>query len=51
MKIKLDENFGTRSQMIFQTAGHDVKTVKEEELSGISDAETGDHLTGLCVLN
>lgn len=25
MKIKLDENFGTRTQAIFQAAGHDVK--------------------------
>jgi predicted nuclease of predicted toxin-antitoxin system len=37
MKFKLDENFGTRTQAIFRTAGHDVKTVREEALQGCSD--------------
>ena len=37
MKFKLDENFGTRTQHIFRDAGHDVKTVREESLQGVSD--------------
>lgn len=37
MKFKLDENFGTRTQQLFCTAGHDVKTVREQGLEGCSD--------------
>jgi predicted nuclease of predicted toxin-antitoxin system len=37
VKFKLDENFGTRTQEIFREAGHDVKTVRDEALSGTSD--------------
>ncbi len=37
MKFKLDENFGTRTQNLFRTAGHDVQTVLDEGLQGISD--------------
>ncbi len=37
MRFKLDENFGTRTQNLFRTAGHDVETVKEEGLQGCSD--------------
>ena len=37
MKFKLDENFGTRTQHIFRDAGHDVATVREEELQGSTD--------------
>ena len=37
MKFKLDENFGTRTQQIFRAAGHDVQTVRDEELQGSSD--------------
>lgn len=37
MKFKLDENFGTRTQQIFRDAGHDVETVREESLQGVSD--------------
>lgn len=39
MKFKLDENFGTRTQNIFQSAGHDVQTVRQELLLGASDQE------------
>lgn len=39
MKFKLDENFGTRTQNIFQAAGHDVQTVRQELLLGASDQE------------
>ena len=37
MKFKLDENFGTRTLRIFRDAGHDVPTVREEELQGSTD--------------
>ncbi len=37
MKFKLDENFGTRTYNIFQKAGHDVRTVRQESLQGASD--------------
>ncbi len=37
MKFKLDENFGERTQQIFQDAGHDVQTVRQEALQGTSD--------------
>jgi predicted nuclease of predicted toxin-antitoxin system len=37
MKFKLDENFGTRTQHIFQRAGHDVETVRQESLQGSPD--------------
>lgn len=39
MKFKLDENFGTRTQELLQKAGHDVQTVRGEELQGSSDQE------------
>ena len=37
MKFKLDENFGSRTQGIFRTAGHDVQTVWEQDLLGSPD--------------
>jgi predicted nuclease of predicted toxin-antitoxin system len=37
MKFKLDENFGTRTQQIFRTRGHDVMTVREQQLQGCAD--------------
>lgn len=37
MKLKLDENFGTRTKQLFLGAGHDVQTVRTEELQGCSD--------------
>ena len=39
MKFKLDENIGAHTQRIFDQAGHDVKTVFEESLSGTADEE------------
>ena len=36
MSFKLDENFGTRTQWIFEAAGHDVQTVRQESLQGAS---------------
>jgi len=44
MKFKLDENFGTRTQQLFQVAGHDVQTVRSQELKGCSDF----HLFEIC---
>lgn len=37
MKLKLDENFGTRTKQLFLGAGHDAQTVRTEELQGCSD--------------
>lgn len=37
MKFKLDENFGTRTQRLFRTQGHDVMTVRDQQLQGSSD--------------
>ncbi len=44
MRFKLDENFGTRTQKVFRTAGHDVQTVREQGLEGCSDQ----HLYEVC---
>ena len=44
MKFKLDENFGTRTQEIFRSAGHDIQTVFEQNLQGCSDQ----HLYKVC---
>ena len=44
MRFKLDENFGTRTQRIFKSTGHDVQTVREESLEGASDQ----HLYEVC---
>lgn len=37
MRFKLDENFGNRTAEIFKSAGYDVETVYEEELTGADD--------------
>jgi len=37
MKIKLDENLGHSVVQVFRKAGHDVETVRQENLSGTSD--------------
>src|SRR5437870_10830788 len=37
MKVKLDENLGTRLQAEFRAAGYDVATVAGERLSGAND--------------
>lgn len=44
MKFKLDENFGTRTQQLFQAAGHEVQTVRSQGLGGCSDQ----HLYEVC---
>jgi len=38
VKFKLDENFGARTQRLFQEAGHEVETVRDEGLQGASDS-------------
>lgn len=37
MKFKLDENFGKRTQQLFIKFGHDVHTVRDENLQGKPD--------------
>jgi predicted nuclease of predicted toxin-antitoxin system len=37
MKFKLDENFGTRTTRVFLDSGHDVQTVRQEQLHGAPD--------------
>jgi predicted nuclease of predicted toxin-antitoxin system len=37
MKFKLDENLGVRIRQVFLDAGHDVQTVRDEQLQGRSD--------------
>jgi predicted nuclease of predicted toxin-antitoxin system len=37
VKFKLDENIGTQGQKFLASAGHDVSTVREEELGGEPD--------------
>ena len=44
MKFKLEENFGSRKQHLFQAYGHDVQTVRMQGLQGSSDV----HLFEVC---
>ncbi len=37
MKIKLNENIGTRGQELLSSAGHDVATFYAQEMVGASD--------------
>jgi len=37
MNLKLDENLGNRTLTILQRAGHNVTTVTQQNISGISD--------------
>ena len=37
MKFKLDENFGSRTQQLFRTSGHEVQTIRDQGLQGCSD--------------
>lgn len=39
MRFKLDENFGASVQKIFEEAGHDSLTVRDENLHGAPDPE------------
>ncbi len=39
MKFKLDENFGRSIQEVLEEAGHDARTVREENLQGAPDPE------------
>jgi predicted nuclease of predicted toxin-antitoxin system len=36
-EVQAGENFGTRTQQIFRTSGHDVLTVRDQQLQGCSD--------------
>jgi len=44
MRFKLDENFGTRTQQLFQARGYDVETIRSQGLQGCSDQ----HLYEVC---
>jgi len=44
MRFKLDANLGTRTQELIRAAGHEVQTVRSEELQGCSDQ----HLYEVC---
>lgn len=44
MKLKLDENLGNQPIKAFIDAGHDVKTVKGQQLCGAKDR----HLIAIC---
>ncbi len=37
MKLKLDENLGTRGALALRGAGHDVMTVQEQDLAAATD--------------
>ena len=37
MKFKLDENFGVRTQQLFQAQQHDVQTIRDQRLQGCAD--------------
>jgi predicted nuclease of predicted toxin-antitoxin system len=37
MKFKLDENLGVRTAALIRASGHDVETISQEKLNGISD--------------
>ena len=37
MKVKLDENLGSRSIRLFEESGHEVVTVNEQDLEGAND--------------
>jgi predicted nuclease of predicted toxin-antitoxin system len=37
LKLKLDENIGRRGAAFLASAGHDVSTVLDQRLSGVSD--------------
>jgi len=44
VKLKLDENLGKLPVQAFLDAGHDIKTVKSQQLSGAKDR----HLISVC---
>ena len=39
MKVKLDENLGSRGKEVFERHGHDVRTVPDQELQAAQDRQ------------
>lgn len=39
MRVKLDENVTAHAKLLFTAAGHDVETVPDEGMTGVSDAQ------------
>ena len=37
MKVKLDENIGRRGSELLKADGHDVMTVRDQDLGGVAD--------------
>jgi predicted nuclease of predicted toxin-antitoxin system len=52
MKFKLDENFGVRCIHILSSAGHDVSTVAEQQMSGAADEKVihSSHAESRCIV-
>lgn len=52
MKLKLDENLGSRGAKLFQQAGHDVATVPEQKMASAADKELISvcHAEGRCLV-
>jgi len=52
MKLKLDENFGLRCIDILRSAGHDVATVAEQQMSGAADEKViqASHAESRCIV-
>ena len=46
MRFKLDENFSRQAEEFLRTAGHDVMTVHDEQLSGAPDTTIFDACAG-----
>jgi predicted nuclease of predicted toxin-antitoxin system len=46
MKFKLDENLGDLGRALLEAAGHDVMTVRDQNLVGVSDRKLFDVCQG-----